>query len=317
MKTAYVLVSPCKDEAEYIEKTLQSIEAQTIQPVQWVIVDDGSVDGSMEIVARYRERMPFIRIVHRSAGARQVGPGVIRAFNEGMAHIDVEYDFICKFDVDLDLPPRYFEVMLERMDADPRLGTCSGKPYYFHSGTGQRVSELCGDETSVGMIKFYRRVCFQEIGGFVVCNGWDMYDNHLARWYGWRARSWDDPEIRFIHLRAMGSSQQSIYHGRTRHGDAQFRIGSHPLFVMAGAFYRAVRQPPYVTGAACFLWGYLRAAFSGDREQLGDKEFKRFLRRYQLRALWNGKLGAAEWAFQERARALGRQGLQPPAVEPT
>jgi poly-beta-1,6-N-acetyl-D-glucosamine synthase len=316
MKTAYVLVSPCKDEAEYIERTLQSIERQTIRPAQWIIVDDGSVDGSMEIVARYRERMPFIRIVRRTAGARQVGPGVIRAFNDGMADIGVRYDFVCKFDVDLDLPPRYFQRMLERMEADPRLGTCSGKPYYHHPDTGRPVREFCGDEASVGMIKFYRRACFEEIGGFVVSNGWDMYDCHLARWHGWRARSWDDPEIRFIHLRAMGSSQQSIYHGRARHGDAQYRIGSHPLFVIAAAAHRAVRQPPYLTGAACFLWGYLRAALSGDREQLGDRDFRRFLRRYQLRALWTGKVGAAEWAFQERARALGRQALRP-AAEPT
>ena len=89
MQTAYVLVSPCKDEARYIERTLKSIERQTIKPVQWVIVDDGSTDDGMAIVERYRERMPFIKVVHRDSGARAVGPGVIRAFYEGLANVDV------------------------------------------------------------------------------------------------------------------------------------------------------------------------------------------------------------------------------------
>jgi glycosyltransferase involved in cell wall biosynthesis len=315
MQTTYVLVSPCKDEAEYIEKTLRSIARQTVKPAQWVIVDDGSRDDSMTIVAQYQAELPFIKVVHRDSGARKVGAGVIEAFNAGLAAVDVPHDFICKFDVDLELPDRYFEIMLARMAADPRLGTCSGKAYYRHPRTGAPVSELCGDETSVGMIKFYRRACFEAIGGFVSDNGWDMFDGHQARWHGWRATSWDDPEIRFIHLRPMGSSQKSIYHGRARHGDAQYRIGSHPLFFAAAALNRAVRQPPYLTGAGYFVAGYLRAMLSGTR-RLGDEDFTRFLRRYQLRALRTGKREAAEWAFRERARALER-GLPDAAPEPT
>ena len=134
-----------------------------------------------------------------------------------MLTVDVDYDFVCKLDVDLELPERYFEIMLARMDADPSLGTCSGKAYYLDASGAPR-SELCGDEASVGMIKFYRRAAFEAIGGFETEVGWDGYDCHRARWLGWRAQSWDDPEIRFLHLRPMGSSQKSIYAGRVRHG---------------------------------------------------------------------------------------------------
>jgi biofilm PGA synthesis N-glycosyltransferase PgaC len=302
MQTAYVLVSPCKDEAKYIEKTLRSIAGQTVKPVQWIIVDDGSVDDSMAIVGRYQAEMPFIKVVTRDSGARAVGAGVIQAFNHGLAAVDVPYDFICKFDVDLELPPRYFETMLARMAADPRLGTFSGKPFY-HNASGAYVPELCGDETSVGMIKFYRRTAFEAIGGFVVENGWDMFDGHQARWHGWRAGSLDEPETRFTHLRAMGSSQKSLAHGRARHGEAQWRIGSHPLFFAAAAVNR-IKEPPTLTGAAYFTLGYVKAALRGV-PRLGSADFTRFLRSYQLRALRTGKRAAAEWAFQERARALG------------
>lgn len=314
MQTAYVLVSPCKDEAKYIEKTLRSVAQQTIKPVQWVIVNDGSHDDSMAIVAQYQSAMPFIKVVHRDTGARQVGPGVIQAFNAGLAAVDVSYDFICKFDVDLKLPERYFERMLAKMAADPRLGTVSGKPWY-HDRAGRLVPELCGDETSVGMIKFYRRTAFEAIGGFVVENGWDMLDGHMARWHGWRAGSSDEEDTRFLHLRAMGSSQKSLRHGRARHGEAQWRLGSHPLFFAAAAANR-IKEPPLVLGALWFTMGYLRAALRGT-PRLGDADFTCFLRRYQLRALRTGKREAAEWAFLERARALDRTGLLDAAPEPT
>jgi poly-beta-1,6-N-acetyl-D-glucosamine synthase len=299
MKTAYVLISPCKDEGEYIEIALRSIEAQTIKPVKWVIVDDGSTDDSLAIIARFAEKMPFITVVRRAPGPRQVGGGVIRAFNEGLDHVDVYYDFLCKFDVDLDLPPGYFEEMLRRMQADPDLGTCSGKPYYRHPRTGELTSELCADDASVGMIKFYRRECFDAIGGFVTDVGWDGYDCHRARWMGWRAVSWDDPVIRFVHLRPMGSSQKSILRGRIRHGRGHYMIGTHPLFFLVSSLYRSVRQRPYVTGSLFAIWGYLQAALSGARP-FGDKEMVRFVRAYQLRALREGRHSAAERVLAER-----------------
>ncbi len=307
-RESYVLVSPCKDEAEHIEATLRSVAEQTVLPAQWVIVDDGSTDESMAIVERWRERMPFIKVVTRAPGARQVGGGVIRAFNDGLAAVDIPHRYIAKFDVDLELPPRYFEIMIARMEADPELGTCSGKAYYRHPETGEPVSELCGDEASVGMIKFYRRECFDAIGGFETDVGWDGFDCHKARWMGWRAQSWDDPEIRFIHLRPMGSSQKSIYQGRIRHGRGQYLLGAHPVFFLASSVYRSLRQRPRLTGTAYALRGYIGAALNGEKP-FGNPEITRFIRRYQMRALRTGKREAAEWAYQQRRAALGGAAL--------
>ena len=304
-KNKYILISPCKDEAAYIEKTLLSILNQTIKPVQWVIVDDGSSDNSVEIIKKYAEKMPFIKIVTRPKGERKVGAGVIHAFNEGLEHVDVpDYDFLCKFDVDLDLPPRYFEVLMQHMDQDPRLGTCSGKAYYNHPQTGERKSELCGDEASVGMTKFYRRECFEQIGGFVAEVGWDGYDCHRARWFGWRALSWDEPDLQFIHLRPMGSSQKSIYRGRIRHGKGQFHIGTHPLFFLVSSAYRSVKQRPYITGTFFSIYGYIKAWIGGEK-RFGDQDIVKFIQSYQMRALKDGKGPAAEWAFRQRVKALG------------
>ena len=309
MKDRYVLVSPCKDEGKYIERTLESVKKQTIQPVQWVIVDDGSTDNSVELIKKYQKDMPYIKLVHRTSGERKVGGGVIMAFNEGLEAVDVDYDFICKFDVDLDLPERYYETLIRRMDADPRMGTCSGKAYYVHPKTGNLTSEMCGDEASVGMTKFYRKECFEEIGGFVLDVGWDGFDCHSARWHGWRAASWDEPDLNFIHLRPMGSSHKNIYKGRIRHGKGQYLLGAHPLFFLASSALRSVKQRPYIIGTFYSMYGYFQAWISGEK-RFGDKDITKFIQTYQLRALTKGKREAAEWAFQKRAKQLEEEDQQ-------
>src|SRR5690606_17943660 len=134
----YVLISPCRDEAAYMRRTLDSVAAQTVPPALWVVVDDGSRDQTPAILAEYAARLPYLRVVRREdRGVRAVGPGVIEAFYAGLDTVNLdEFEYLCKLDLDLDLPPRYFEILIQRMEADPRLGTCSGKPYYPHPVTG-------------------------------------------------------------------------------------------------------------------------------------------------------------------------------------
>lgn len=298
---SYVLISPCKDEGEYIEQTLRSVSEQTIQPSLWVIVDDGSTDNSVDIIQKYMEKMPCIKLVHRpKTTGRNVGAGVIHAFNDGLAHVDLEeFSYVCKFDVDLDLPPKYFETLIERMEQDIHLGTCSGKAYYIHPETGEEKSELCGDEASVGMTKFYRTECFKQIDGFEAEVGWDGYDCHRARWFGWRALSWDGDNLKFIHLRPMGSSQKSIYRGRIRHGKGQFHIGTHPIFFLVSSIYRSLRQRPYIIGTLYSMYGFVKA-YAVKERRFGDTDMIKFVRSYQMRALIHGKGNAAEWAFKQR-----------------
>ena len=200
---AYVLISPCRNESAYMRRTLDSVVAQTLTPALWVIVDDGSTDETPHILADYAARHDWIRVVSKpDRGHRAVGPGVVEAFYYGYDQIDpTRFAYSCKLDLDLDLPPRYFETLIERMEADPRIGTCSGKPYVRQ---GDRlVSERRGDEMSVGMTKFYRRACFEAIGGYVREVMWDAIDCHKARQKGGKAGSWDDPDLRFAHLRPM------------------------------------------------------------------------------------------------------------------
>ena len=273
-----------------MRRTLDSVVAQTLTPTLWIIVDDGSTDTTPDILAEYTARHDWIRVVEKpDRGHRAVGPGVIEAFYAGLETTPLpDFPYLCKLDLDLELPPGYFAELIARMESNPRIGTCSGKPYMRR---GDRlVSERRGNEMSVGMAKFYRRDCFEAIGGFVREVMWDAIDCHKARQLGWIAISWDDPELRFEHLRPMGSSQQSIWTGRRRHGFGQYFMGSDPLYYLATCIFR-MAEPPYVLGGFAMLQGYLGAWMRGER-RLEDPNLVAFIRAYQRRALRVGKANA-------------------------
>ncbi len=311
----YCLITPCRNEAKYARRTLDSVTAQSEPPRLWVIVDDGSTDATPQILSEYAARFPNIRIVRRpDRGDRKLGGGVIDAFYAGYATVDpVDFDYVCKLDLDLDIPPRYFEILMDRMEAEPRIGTCSGKAYYFPPGTSDGpvrfpltdtsglISERIGDENSVGASKFYRTSCFRQIGGFVRELMWDGIDGHRCRQLGWVAASWDEPELRFVHLRPMGTSHKNWWTGRMRHGFGQYFMGTTPVYMLASAAFR-MTHPPVVVGGLAMLHGYIKSMIQRN-PRYGNDEFRRFLRRYQWMCLIKGKSRAtAELNAQQVTR---------------
>jgi biofilm PGA synthesis N-glycosyltransferase PgaC len=194
--------------------------------------------------------------------------------------------------------------LMQRMESDPRIGTCSGKPYFIDESNGKLVSEMCGDENSVGMIKFYRTVCFEQIGGFVRELMWDGIDGHRCRMLGWVAASWDDPAIRFTHLRPMGTSHKNWWTGRVRHGYGQYFMGTGIAYMLASALFRMTR-PPIFFGGLAMLWGYFRSMLTR-KPRYGDATFRRFLNRYQWACLFRGKPAATESLNAAQASVWGQ-----------
>jgi hypothetical protein len=249
-----------------------------------------------------------VRLADR--GRRAVGPGVIEAFYAGLTTVRLEdFDYLCKLDTDLDLPVRYFELLMQRMESDPRIGTTSGKPWFVHPKSGAPTPEICGDEMSVGMTKFYRVSCFQEIGGFIRQVMWDGIDCHRVRMLGWIAESVDQEPLRFIHLRPQGASQKGIWTGRLRKGFGQYFMGTSPLYHLAVVIYHLPAYPAFI-GSVAMLWGYLRSWLKG-LPRYDDLEFRRFLRSYQHACLLVGKRAATARINAERAQLWHASRLKP------
>ncbi len=279
----YVVVSPVRDEGEYLQRTIDSMVAQTARPTTWIIVDDGSSDDTADIAARAARQHEWIRLLHRDdRGVRRVGRGVVEAFRDGLALVKLEdHDYLCKLDGDLEFGPEYFERLFEKFDREPRLGTASGKSWIVIGG--RCVPERSSDDFSQGQTKLYRVECYCEIGGFVPEVMWDGIDCHRCRMFGWEAKSFTDEQLRFIHLRTMGSSFKSIFHGRMRWGRGQYFMGTHWLYALAMSGYRMFERP-FIVGGGCILVGYVAASLTRLR-QYDDRRFRRHLHRWQLSRL--------------------------------
>jgi len=275
-----LVISPVRDEAEFIQRTIASMVAQTHRPALWIIVNDGSSDETGRLADEAAARNSWIEVIHRPPDhPRRVGPGVIDAFYDGLNRVDQQnYDYICKLDGDLEFQPEYFGSLIARFENNPRLGTASGKCCLVLNG--KIVDERSGDDFSVGPAKLYRRECFEEIGGFVPEVMWDGIDCHRCRMFGWDAVSLSDPGLRILHLRQMGSSHRSVFHGRVRWGRGQYFMGTHGLYAVGIGVYRMFERP-WVLGGLCILAGYC-LSWMQRRPRYKDPEFRRHLHHWQM-----------------------------------
>jgi len=309
MSHRYAIITPCRNEATHLPKTIADIARQTVLPTIWVIVDDGSTDGTAAILQNAAKTYPFIRVVTRGdRGFRAVGPGVIDAFYAGLETLELDgFDFICKLDADLEIPPRYFETAFGFFDADPCLGNLSGK-VFFRRGD-DLVDERLGDENACGQAKLYRVACFKEIGGFVRQLCWDGIDGHLCRMNGWVAAASDDPNLRIIEQRPMGASHVSLWEGRKRWGRGKYSMGSSLIYVLAVSVFRCFQRPFLLSGLG-ILVGYVQAAIRG-ADRYSNAAYRRFLASYERRALLVGKRGAT----RRLNETIRRQRLQVPETD--
>lgn len=283
MTPRLVIISPCRDEAEFVRLTLESVVNQNRPPDLWIIVDDGSRDRTADLIAPYAARHPWIKLVRRPGRReRQLGPGVVAAFNAGLTYLgDTPFDVITKLDCDLEFGPDCFSRILKHFQ-DPRVGMASGTTLL--SVDGKLVSERFAPYHVPGQAKFYRRECFKDLGGLQPVYGWDIIDETDARRHGWLTES--DPGIVIIHHRMQGAALGTL-RGRIIWGRGAYAIGSHPLFAIARGLFRMLERP-WLVGGLIFLWGFFSSYFNPELQRITDPELVRYLRREQLYRLTHG-----------------------------
>jgi poly-beta-1,6-N-acetyl-D-glucosamine synthase len=285
--TRYVVITPARDEAKYIEKTIQSMVSQTERPVQWIIVDDGSTDGTPAIVEGWTSSHPWISLVHRrsqnpakqSRGRRAREAKEIEAFYEGYRHVkEDDWEFIVKLDADLGFADDYFERCFAEFRADSILGMGGG--VICHWIDGKLQVEKNPHFHVRGATKIYRRQCWEAIGGVVCGAAWDTVDEVKANMLGWSTRSFD--HLSLIHYKYTGSAN-GAWQNAMKNGIWNYVSGYHPLFMFAKSLKR-IFEPPYVIQSLGLFWGFLSGYFQRV-PQIDDKRVIRYLREQQLRRL--------------------------------
>lgn len=280
------LVTPARNEEAFIEATIRSVVAQTVRPVRWVIVSDGSTDGTDAIVRRYAAENPWIELLRMPERRDRQFGAKANCFNAGYARLEGNsFEIIGNLDADITFGPDYLQFLLERFAADPRLGV-AGTPFvedesrpnehtYAHGHANlQHVSGAC---------QLFRRDCFREVGGYVPVKGGaiDWIAVTTARMKGWQTRTFTDRVC--FHHRKLGTGNNSPLMVWFHYGRKAYYTGSHPLWAVMRGFFQ-MRNRPWVVGGLMFHCGFFCGALQRMPRPV-SAELMAFHRREQMARL--------------------------------
>lgn len=282
LESAYVIVTAAHNEEAFLERTIQSVLAQTLRPVRWVIVSDRSTDRTDSIVESYAAQHEFIRFLRLDHSLSRGTASKITALREAIGQLgDCEYDFIANLDGDVSFDPDYFVSLLTKFQQDPGMGIAGGVVYEPRNGVFRpRISNTLRSVAHAGQM--VRRSCYDQIGGWLALEfgGEDWYAEIRARKFGWRVAAF--PEQKLLHYRPTGGASPLFLH-MFREGKMDQSVGSHPAFEIAKCA-RRVLEKPFLLGSLVRMGGFL-FSHATRRPPVISPELVRFLREEQIRRI--------------------------------
>jgi biofilm PGA synthesis N-glycosyltransferase PgaC len=278
----YVLITSARNEEKFIESTIRSVVAQTQLPERWIVVDDGSTDGTAAIVERYLKPYPWIELLRRPNRPDRSFTGKAHAVNAAFERLKgLEVDVVGNLDADVSFEPEYMAFVLEKFIEDSGLGV-AGTPF-TEEGYDSRKDSFEGENFVAGPCQLFRYSCFRQIGGYVAnkAGGVDWIAVMTARMQGWKVRSY--PEKTFHHHRSMGTAEKGLLSALFSYGEKDYYLGGSPVWQLFRVAYRMTKKP-VITGGLALLLGYCFAALRR-MERPVTPELMRFHRREQMRKL--------------------------------
>ncbi|NUM56306.1 MAG: glycosyltransferase family 2 protein [Candidatus Hydrogenedentes bacterium] len=280
--THYVLITPARNEAAYIEKTLKSVVNQTLLPRRWVVVSDASTDRTDEIVMDYAARHSFIEFVRVEKDPNRSFASKVFAIRAGERKLtDVSYRFIGNLDADVEFDPAYFETVVARMIECPRLGLAGGHIYDYLDG--QFIPQQIVKNSVAGAVQLFRRDAYERIGGYIPLprGGIDAIAEIMVQMYGWECETFADLKVN--HYRPMGTALGGLISARYRDGMQDYAFGNHPLFEIVKCAAR-IGVRPIAIGAVMRMVGYVRAAIHAEPRHV-PADVVAYMRQTQLHRL--------------------------------
>jgi glycosyltransferase involved in cell wall biosynthesis len=253
----YVLITPARNEAALISKTIESVMSQTAIPERWIIVSDGSTDETDEIVIRYSENRPWIELLRMPERRDRNFAAKVACIQAGCERVrQLSFDVIGCLDADITFSPEYFEYLLSQFSANPELGV-AGTP--FVEDSVQYDYRFSNIEHVSGACQLFRRECFEDIGGYVPIRGGgiDVVAVRTARMKGWKTRTFTD--MTCFHHRKMGTGTTGKIRALFKLGREDYYLGGHPVWQAVRSVYQLTRKP-YLIGGVMLLAGYAWAA---------------------------------------------------------
>lgn len=289
----YVLITPARNEAALIELTIQSMMRQTVKPIKWVIVSDGSTDGTDDIVRQYCAKYDWMGLVRMPEHSERNFAAKVHAFNAGYARVqDLEYDIIGNLDADISFAEDYFSFLLMKFAENPQLGV-GGTP--FSEESHQYDYRFANIEHVSGACQLFRRDCFESIGGYkpLKSGGIDWAAVTTARMIGWKTQTFTEKVC--THHRKIGTGGGTNLSARFRFGKQDYFLGGHPLWEIFRSIYQ-MKNRPYILGGLFLFSGYLCASLSRADISI-PPDLAKFRRKEQMQRLKQIIVGAIRKAF--------------------
>ena len=277
----YVVITPARNEASFIEGTILAVTRQTVLPTKWIIVSDGSTDGTDDIVRSYVPRYPWIELLRRPERVERNFSGKVKAFDAGYASLQgMDYDILVSLDADITFDEEYFSFLLSKFANDPNLGV-AGTP--FREGGRQYDYRFASLDHVSGACQVFRRECFEDIGGYIPIKGGgiDWVAVTTARMKGWKTRTF--PEKASLHHRTMGTGSSNRLKALFRFGKQDYYLGSHPVWQFLRSLFH-FKDSPLVLGGLLLLAGYVWGSLTRSPRPITG-ELVRFRRREQMERL--------------------------------
>ena len=275
----YVLITPIRNEESFIEKTIESVIHQTVLPMKWVIVDDGSTDTTPAIVSRYLAAHSWMEMIRMPERRERHFAGKVYAFNAGLERVkNLAYQVIGNLDGDISFEKDHFEFLLTKFGMDPSLGVAG--TIFKEEGYSSDTDSFEGRNYVAGQCQLFRRECWEQIGGYTAhrAGGIDWMAVMTARMMGWKAESFR--ERCFFHYRRLGTAERGVLRSLFSYGEKDYYLGGHPLWELFRVAYRLSRRPFIAGGLALglgYCWAFLRRA-----PRPVSRELMTFHRRDQL-----------------------------------
>jgi poly-beta-1,6-N-acetyl-D-glucosamine synthase len=272
---SYAAVTPARNERHNLRRLADSIRAQRHRPSLWVIVDDGSDDGTRELAAELAASMPWTRLLERSgAGGGQLQYGrregrALASFRAGVESLQGRHDVVVKLDADVSFDDTYLGELVSCFASNPRLGIASGACCELEDGTWRRRSASA--TTVWGASRAYRWEALDAVMDLEPRMGWDGLDELRAHRAGWQTKAFID--LRFRHHRPEHSREPGRWPAYAAQGRSSWYMGYRPSYLALRSVYRARED----IAALAMPWGYVRAAI-GREPRFWEHDVRRALR---------------------------------------
>lgn len=286
----YVLITPARNEERFIEKLIQSMTKQTVLPLKWVIVNDGSTDATSDIVRQYLPDCPWMEQVDLPVHRDRSFAAKVHAFNAGFEKVkDLDYEVVGNLDSDISFDADYCEFLLSKFQEDATLGVAG--TIFRQEGYSSGTDSFEGQNHVAGGCQLFRRRCFEDIRGYIPnrAGGIDWIAVTTARMMGWKTRSFREKS--FFHYRSLGTAERGRLASSFSYGEKDYYLGNHPVWELFRVAYRMTKRPYVIDGIALGL-GYLSALLRRMKRAVSN-ELMRFHRKEQmlkLKAILKSKL---------------------------